>query len=170
MVQSNPWLISISELEQSYRGTYHSLKKAKERSEDVRTIQMITQMISDVDFAIEWMHTGRRPGNKRGIERRSAYQREKLMDPIRMQAYAQQNHAGSPSNLTDGQRNQLEMALSRLSERERECYVMAHGHCHSMSDIAAMLNIRKSSVQTFVERAQNKISKDLQMNLFLLVE
>lgn len=53
-------------------------------------------MNSDVNFAIEWTHTGRRPGNKRGVERRAAYLRGKLMDPVRMQSFVSGNNAGRP--------------------------------------------------------------------------
>lgn len=129
---------------------------------------MISQMIGECDYAIEWLETGRRPGNKRGIERQAAYQRERLMDPVRMQSFVSGSSAGSPANLTDWQRFQIEDALSRLSDRERECYVLAHGECFSFAEIAEFLNISKGSVETYVERAQKKISEDLQTSLFLV--
>ena len=129
--------------------------------------KIISNMVSECDYAIEWLSTGRRPGNKRGVERLASYQREKLVDPLKMQAYVQQNHAGSSANLSDWQLFQIEDALSRLSPRERECYVMKHGDCHSFADIAMALNISKSAVQSYVETAQQKISEDLQNSLFL---
>ncbi|CAH1202951.1 hypothetical protein PAECIP111891_02161 [Paenibacillus allorhizoplanae] len=130
--------------------------------------RIINEMIADCDWTVEWLDSGRRPGNKRGIERRAAYQREKLMDPVRMQAYITQSSAGSPANLSDWQRFQIEDALSRLSDRERECYVMAHGECFSFSEIAEMLGISKGSVEVYVTRAHKKISDDLQNSLFLV--
>jgi RNA polymerase sigma-70 factor (ECF subfamily) len=130
--------------------------------------KVISGMISDCEFVIEWLSTGRRPGNKRGIERRAAYQREKLVDPLKMQAYVSNARAGSPSNLSEWERFQIEDALSRLSERERECYVMAHGECFSFGEIANMLGLSKGSVEEYVERAQRKISEDLQTSLFLI--
>ena len=124
-------------------------------------------IVSDLDYCIEWMRTGRRPGNRRGIERRSKGQREVLMDPLRMQAYVKNSKAGSPTNLTDWQRYQIEDALSRLSPRERECYILAHGECFSFGEIANMIGITKASVQDYVDRAQRKISQELQSSLFL---
>jgi RNA polymerase sigma factor (sigma-70 family) len=129
--------------------------------------RIINEMIADCEWTIEWLDSGRRPGNKRGIERRAAYQCEKLMDPVRMQAYLTQSSAGSPANLSDWQRFQIEDALSRLSDRERECYVLAHGECFSFSEIAGMLGVSKGSVEVYVTRAQKKISEDLQSSLFL---
>jgi RNA polymerase sigma factor (sigma-70 family) len=129
---------------------------------------VISGMVSDCEYVIEWLSTGKMPGNRRGIERRAAYQREKLMDPLRMQAYVQGNTAGSPSNISEGQRFRIEEALRRLSDRERECYVMAHGQCFSFSYIADLLKISKGSVENYVKRAQAKISQDLEDNLFLM--
>ncbi|RTE05548.1 RNA polymerase subunit sigma-24 [Paenibacillus whitsoniae] len=163
----------MHDLKRSYRKTHRILQQAKERAEqanDEAELITIKEMMSDVVYAIEWMHTGRRPGNKRGIERRAGYQRYKLLDPLRMQSFVSNTTAASPSTLTDHQRYQIKDALSRLSEQERECYVLAHGHCLSYSDIAKLLNIAKSSVQTYVERAQKKVSEDLQNSLFLIWE
>ncbi len=130
--------------------------------------QIIGEMIGDVEYVIEWLETGRRPGNRRGIERQAAYQRERLMDPVRMQAFAARSTAGSPANLTEWQRHQIEDALCVLSERERECYVLAHGECFSYEDIANLLGISKSSVATHIKRAQAKISERLMNSLFLV--
>ncbi|MEK4052671.1 sigma factor-like helix-turn-helix DNA-binding protein [Paenibacillus sp. FSL F4-0087] len=130
--------------------------------------KILSEIISECEFVEEWLTTGRRPGNKRGVERLAAYQREVLVDPLKMQAYVSNSKAGSPSNLTDWQRFQIEDALSRLSDRERECYVLAHGECFSHSAIANMLYISKDSVSEYIDRAQKKISKDLESSLFLI--
>lgn len=146
-----------------------SLKGAERayRRADADDKKVISGMKSDCEFVIEWLNTGRRPGNKRGIERRAAYQKEKLMDPIRMQAFVQKSNAGSPSNLSDWESFQIEDALSRLSARERECYVMAHGECLSFTEIGLMLGITKGSVEIYIDRAQRKISEDLINSIFL---
>ncbi|GED55572.1 sigma-70 family RNA polymerase sigma factor [Brevibacillus borstelensis] len=130
--------------------------------------QLIGEMRGEVEWIIEWLESGRRPGNKRGIERRAAYQREKLMDPIKMQAYVARSTAGSPANLTEWEMQQIEDALCVLSERERECYVLAHGECFSYEAIADLLGISKSSVATHIKRAQAKISERLMNSLFLV--
>lgn len=137
------------------------------RRADADDKKVISGMVSDCEFVIEWLSTGRRPGNKRGVERRAAYQNEKPMDPLRMQAFASRSTAGSPSNLSDWEMFQLEDALSTLSPRERECYTLAHGECFSYAEIAMMLFITKASVQDYVERAQRKITLALNTSLFL---
>lgn len=153
----------------SYRQSRNQLQKLY-KTADADDKKVISSMISDCEYAMEWLETGRRPGNKRGIERRSAYQREKLVDPVRMQSFVQNSNAGSPSNLSEYQRFQIEDALSRLSPRERECYTMAHGDCLSFARIASLLDLKKSTVQSYVETAQRKISEDLNSSLFLIWE
>lgn len=129
--------------------------------------KILSDMLGENEFIIEWLDTGRRPGNKRGIERRAAYQKEKLMDPVRMQAFASHSTAGSPANITDWEAFKISDALSRLTERERDCYVLKHGQCFTFAEISDLLGISKGSVETYVERAQKKISEDLNKSLFL---
>jgi RNA polymerase sigma-70 factor (ECF subfamily) len=145
-----------------------SLKGAERayRKADADDKKVISGMKSDCEFVIEWLTTGRRPGNKRGVERRAGYEREILMDPIRMQAFSSNSKAGSPANLSDDQRFQLQYALDQLSERERECYVMAHGECFSHIAIAKMLKIAPGSVSEYVQRAQRKVSEIVENTLF----
>ncbi|MCQ6512965.1 hypothetical protein NPN18_24675, partial [Vibrio parahaemolyticus] len=70
------------------------LKKASDEDKEV-----IRGMISDLEFAIEWMETGRRPGNRRGIERIAAYQREKPFDLLLMQKFFR---SSEPVRFTNG--------------------------------------------------------------------
>jgi len=149
---------------------YEALRSYAEAGDEaaIAERQLIGEMRGEVNWVIEWLETGRRPGNKRGIERRAAYQREKLVDPVRMQAYVSRATAGSPANLTDWQRNQIEDALCVLSDRERECYILAHGQGFSHEYIADLLGITKGSVDSYIVRAQEKITNRLQNSLFLV--
>lgn len=167
-----------SDLKKSHRGTYWMLKKYLKRIEAIKQdadgnpyqhpdIGMVKDAMSDNSFAVGWLHTGKRPGNKRGIERRSAYQKEKLMDPTRMQAFVSKSSTGSPANLTDNDSFRLGQALQSLSDRERECYEMAHGQGFSLRYIANLLGISKGAVGGYVKRAQEKVSDELRNNMFL---
>jgi len=171
------WLNSIQDLLEEYKKTrnkisykYIALREDAETgdSEAIATRLDYSKMLSDLDYIIEWLETGRRPGNRRGIERRAAYQREKLMDPIRMQAFISRATAGSPANLTEWQRQQIEDALCMLTDLEKEAYTMAHGQGISHSEIAEMLNISKGNVSTLIKRAQEKITTRMNNSLFLV--
>ncbi|PPA82507.1 RNA polymerase subunit sigma-24 [Brevibacillus laterosporus] len=137
------------------------LKKENTSKDEINVsdIELLGEMISSVDFIIEWIKTGKRPGKKRGIERRAAYEREILVDPITIQSYVNNGVAGSPANITDSQRKELEEALSILSKREKECYTLAHGRGFTQYEIADMLKIARGAVASYIVRAQEKVSK-----------
>ncbi|MNO22851.1 positive control sigma-like factor [compost metagenome] len=171
IVNSKAPVLNVTDLGPATAINYQlSLKFAERayRNADADDKKVISGMVSDCEFVVEWLSTGRRPGNKRGIERRAAYQNEKPMDPLRMQAFTSRSTAGSPSNLSDWEMFQLKDALSTLSPRERECYTLAHGECFSFGEIAKMLNITKSSVESYINRAQEKVSVELQNSLFFI--
>lgn len=172
------YLLNIRDLKLSYRQTYWQLKRSLKAAQSVTRdengniaehpdIKTLKGAASDVNFAIQWMHTGRRPGNRRGIERRAAYQREKLMDPILMQSFVANSTSGSPANLSDFERFEIEDALSRLTEQQRACYEMVHGQGYSYAHAASILGISKGAVQISVNRAQKKISEDVNCTLVL---
>ncbi len=128
-------------------------------------LDLINEMISDANFVVEWLNNGRRPGSTRGIERRSAYQREKLMDPVKMQSFVSGSTAGSPSNLSEWQRMEIEDALCRLSPQERSAYEMKHGQGFSFKRIGEQMGLSASTVENYVVRAQKKISEQVSCQL-----
>jgi RNA polymerase sigma factor (sigma-70 family) len=168
----------------SYRATYRMVKESikkndAELSDDYyqKTGKRIRQehkdtkikegMITDLNVAINQMHTGREAGSKKGVHRKRAYDIDKIIDPLYIQMYHSPTNSRSSSTLSDYQKWQISDALSRLSEKERECYVMSAGDCLSFADIANHLGISKGTVQTHVERARKKVGKELQQSLFL---
>lgn len=76
----------MEELIKEYKESLKAIKQAKETVEE-EELKIYSEMISDLEFALEWMQTVRRPGNRRGIDRRAAYQREKICDPLLIQRY-----------------------------------------------------------------------------------
>ncbi|WP_232700172.1 sigma factor-like helix-turn-helix DNA-binding protein [Brevibacillus daliensis] len=168
---------TMQDLLQEYKETRKHLRRVyADLSESVKVLdevalserKYLSEMISDVEYVIEWLETGRRPGSKRGIERRAAYEREISIDLVRMQAFVYRGTAGSPCNLTEWEKFQLEDALACLTARERECYILTHGEGFSFEETARFLCISKSSIQTLVTRAQNKIANCVATSLFLV--
>ncbi|WCF10168.1 hypothetical protein NDS46_10100 [Paenibacillus thiaminolyticus] len=104
--------------------------EAEQIAAEIATLEsdmsFLSSMISDREYDIEWMETGRRPGNKRGIERRAAYQRERPVDPLKLQAYVAKSCSGGAvqaERITDRERDRIEFALGQLSPREKECKI-----------------------------------------------
>lgn len=138
--------ISLKSVEQLYKSADEDDKK------------VIAGMVSDCKYVIEWLSSGRRPGNKRGIERRAGYEREILVEPIRMQNFTGRFKVVPSEGISENQSFQLEHILGLLSRRERECYVLASGEGFSHAAIAGMLMISAGSVSEYIQRAQKKIS------------
>jgi RNA polymerase sigma-70 factor (ECF subfamily) len=143
---------------------------------DEKDKKIIAGIISDLEYALEWMTTGRRPGLRRGIERRSAYQRERPFDPVLMQTYFRSleatNYSWDNHHHEDGistwDYERIEDALSILSDREKEIYLMSRGYCLPYSEIASLLGLKKATVQNNIKRAEKKISTHIQESLFCL--
>jgi DNA-binding CsgD family transcriptional regulator len=148
--------ISLKGVEQLYRSAEADDKK------------VIAGMVSDCEYVIEWLSSGRRPGNKRGIERRAGYEREILLAPILMQNFTCRFNAIPSEGLTEDQRFQLEYVLGLLSRREKECYMLANGEGFSHVAIAGMLQISAGSVSEYIQRAQKKISSVIEEYMSLI--
>jgi positive control factor len=154
-----------------------NLSKAKEMlgRATKRDKSLLNGMIRDLQYAIVWMETGRQPGNKRGVERLAAYQRERPFDPLLLQRFFRSqddsyvwNETENESVISSAEQEMIEDALSVLTAKEKEVYLMSRGHCLSYSQIANYLCISSSSVQTMIERAEKKIAKRRYDSLFCL--
>ncbi|WP_051236817.1 sigma-70 family RNA polymerase sigma factor [Paenibacillus pinihumi] len=157
--------MSMEELkEKPNRPRYKDLQV--EHAEIFDEIDVIKGMISDVNYAIEWLHTGRQPGTRRGIDRRAVYQNTILMDPSIMANFSNQYNSRSSTTLTEHERDRLRDVLQILSEQERKCYVLSYGHGYSHSEIARMLVLQKGTVDKYVQRAHEKVSKGWQGTMF----
>ncbi|MFC7783331.1 sigma-70 family RNA polymerase sigma factor [Rossellomorea sp. GCM10028870] len=140
-----------------------------------RDKSILIGIVRDLQYAIEWMEAGRQPGTKRGVERLAAYQRERPFDPLIMQRYFRSNEVIYPWNndnkdntVSSEERERIEDALSVLTAKEKEVYLMSRGHCLTYSQIANYLCISSSSVQTMIERAEKKVSKRRYDSIFCL--
>jgi len=149
---------------------------AKVQLEIANDLKIISAMERDLQYALEWMTTARRPGNRRGIERRSAYQRTRLFDPLLVQKYFQAA-GGDPykmidleptDTLTQSEKERLEDALSELTDLEKEYYMLHYGRGFSLAEIGNMFCVAKGTVQTTIERAEKKITERINSSLFCL--
>jgi RNA polymerase sigma factor (sigma-70 family) len=65
-------------------------------------------------------------------------------------------------------RERIEDALCTLSKREKEIFILAKIELLSYESIADLLGIKKSTVQTYLERAEKKIEERKNGSLFLV--
>jgi RNA polymerase sigma factor (sigma-70 family) len=130
--------------------------------------KLISGMISDLEFTIDWLESGRLPGAKRGFDRRDSYQRMIFKDPRMMHAFASVSNKDDESAVTAVDLERIEDALSVLTKREKEMFLLNKVQLYSYEEIADLLNVKKSTVQTNMKRAGLKMSKRMSESLFCL--
>jgi len=135
--------------------------------DDNEDIKQYNSMISHLQFVIEWLERGRQPGAKRGYDRREVYKRMVCTDPeVLDSVYFEESHQHQEIDEWDKQR--LEDALSVLTEKEKDMYLLHHEQGFSYKEIASLVGVKKSTVQTNMKRAENKIKQRKKISLLCM--
>ncbi|WP_127539373.1 sigma-70 family RNA polymerase sigma factor [Paenibacillus illinoisensis] len=108
----------------------------------------VSEMLSDMRYALTWLKRGRRPGSRRGVEITDVYRQREIYIKL------------SGQEITDAERLRLVDALLALSDRERTCFLLHMAQGLTLLEISSKLNLSKRSVQEYVTRAKDKISKE----------
>lgn len=124
------------------------------------------QMESSLKYTIEWLETGRRPGQYRGIEKKDAYYNMRSYDPSVMERYMENKQAILPWDMEEAEERTLskedgeivKAVLEKLSEREREALLM-NLNGKSIREIACMLEMPRQTVHNTIKRAKRKIAE-----------
>ncbi|TDM01410.1 hypothetical protein ERX37_07870 [Macrococcus hajekii] len=127
-------------------------------------------MYNELLFVIEWLRIGHNPNVNNAIERRQVY----LVDQQVLEVAIENNQyvKVSDDEYTDYISNAdspISHALRRLSPRELEVFIMMKCEGMSAGDVAQLLHVRVTSVESYLERAKKKIDDELYSNLFLVV-
>lgn len=130
--------------------------------------KLISSMISDLEFTIEWLEKGRQPGAKRGYDRRDSYKRMLIKDPRIINTFSAQLHKEQDGGISEWDIERINDALSVLTNREKEIFLLNKVQLYSYEEIADLLGVAKSTVQTNLKRAENKIMKRKFESLFCL--
>jgi RNA polymerase sigma-70 factor (ECF subfamily) len=151
-----------------YPAEVAAYKRSKQRLQQIDTTGWspsekahVAAMIRDCEYIIEWLETGRRPGNRRGIERRSKEQREFPVDVDTVRRYMYGGKRGSTdgsAGIPEEQVIMMEEALSILTTQQRDAYIMVKVNRFSLENAADVMGLKKTTVQNHVDRAQLKIS------------
>jgi positive control factor len=128
------------------------LDNPKDKEDDM----IVGEMISDMKYALDWLNRGRRPGNRRGADKRSVYQRRALLD---MDLFPSIDLRPNQVYLNNEQKSTLIETLITFSDRERQCYLLHMAQGWSLQEIADELNLKKRTVQQYVDRAKEKVRK-----------
>lgn len=132
------------------------IKPENEQSEDEQTeIELVSSMISDMNYAMDWMRTGRKPYSRRGIDIHDAYSRAMLMDMDLIPAAK----PDPPVYVSVEQKKELVQILMTLSARELQCYLLHMAQGLSYAEIGRELKLTKRTVQYYVDKARAKVGQ-----------
>lgn len=126
--------------------------------------KIISSMIRDLEFTIQWLETGRNPDLRRGADKKGAY----TMNPQTLDRIKVQKPDDEFRDLTEDEKVMIEDALSELTKREREVFMMIRAEGLTYEFTAELLGIKKTTVQNHLERAEKKINKRKSESLFLV--
>jgi RNA polymerase sigma factor (sigma-70 family) len=161
------WNDSVLDLIPGYNRSLRLATKARETApEDEQEIYK--GMIADLNYALEWMRHGGNPYRRHGAEKKYA----RSWDPAWLDHYKSPHgrytdRTQFTGELSADDRFRIEEAMRELSEREKQCYMLYHVDGMSEYDIAIELQIGRSTVQKFMERATTKIENAKLTSLFL---
>ncbi|WP_445430043.1 sigma-70 family RNA polymerase sigma factor [Bacillus atrophaeus] len=160
---------ALKEAKKMYRqfsAVSDSLLTAEQKSDK----KIIAGMISDIEYTIEWLQNGRQPGARRGADRRDVYKRTILSDPRLIDALPEEYAIVQEPDgeVSDWDRERIEDALSVLTDREKDIFIMHAVQNMSFEEIAALLNIKKGTVQKNIERSRLKMKNRANDSLFCL--
>lgn len=134
-------------------------RAAKDSRDQDRTL--LADCATGISWTISYMELGKEPGNRRSITRYAGYQREVPVDPSNIDFIKQSVLSpmwGKPQGeLSSDQLELLEDLLAKLTVRERDAFVLVRGRGYSYSEAAELMNIKKTSLQNMVERAEKKL-------------
>jgi positive control factor len=126
--------------------------------------EIISSMISDLEYAIDWLETGRNPDARRGIDKQGVYS----MNPLTLDQLEFEKSELVQRELTREEKELIEDALCRLSKREKDAFMLVKVEGVSFKDAAELMGIKKTTAQTHVERAEKKIEQRKNESLFLV--
>ncbi|MED4936271.1 hypothetical protein [Heyndrickxia coagulans] len=107
-------LRELNHLKQKYNS-----KKGRTEKEDV-DLQLIDSMISDMQFAIQWLQTGRNPDMRRGVDKTGVY----LTDPRVLDSLRVDRPDHAEKELSREEQELIEDALCTLTVREKDVFML----------------------------------------------
>ena len=143
----------IAELIEQYSAGARKLRQYHQRldrsdpdqADESRTV---AGMLSDMRYSLDWMRRGRRPGSRKGAEKRDIYRRRELLQ--------------SAEPMTEEERRRLIDCMAVMTERELTCWLLHMAHGLTYAEIGDRLKLSRRTVQQYVERAKQKVL-DVQM-------
>lgn len=127
--------------------------------QDIDDKKIIASMISDLEFALEWMRSGRNPDARRGIDKKGVY----LTDPTVLDAlpvhpfYVELSRSGE---IIHYEKEIIEDALCTLTEREKDVFLKIKVEGITFEYTAEILGVKKSTVKLTMRGQKRKLNRE----------
>lgn len=159
----NELLLEYKETLKNTKALLNRLKESEACEDDLKNVR---SWISNLEFTIKWIRTGRQPGATRGIERRAGYEREIPTDPYFMQLNRDREVALFEFEETKEERDKkvnkeslVKEIMKILDKKERMVFELAAKE-FSQREIAKLLNMPHATVQKVIQRCKRKIVEE----------
>ena len=128
---------------------------------------ILNSMENSMVFAMDWMEKGRNPDLQRGADKHAVYQRQffESLDVIPDIAEQIYDINTKELHLTELEKKQLAKIFASWSRRERDCFIARTVEQMTYQQIADKLDVGRSTVQSYVERAKKKMEEALKSNI-----
>lgn len=140
----------------------------EEIADKVETKRIVAEMLSDLNYGIEWMRSGKQPNTlSRVIDHKSAYDRRMLLNMDLFPCLDVVCNADKV--LSDDKKRLVTYVLSHLTERQLTCFLLHTAHMLSIRDVAKELDIEPATVHEHIRLAKSKIetiAKNIDVNSF----
>lgn len=137
--------------------------------DEAEDLPVYKEILKDIEYTIEWLITGHEPGNYNAIDKAQCYLVDHdVISKVFSESMYSKTSEVEYSDVINNINHPVSYALMKLTQKELECFIMVKCEGMSLNEVAQLLNIRKSTVQAYLERATLKINTELQQNLFLL--
>lgn len=135
-------------------------QRTVEESERFETLEIqcsaINSDIRNMKYSIEWMETGRRPGNMRGAENRTAY-----VDPNRLLFIKDIEPEEKSEEEMTLLESKVDEVLWFLTIFEKELFLLSYGYDFSDSEIAEITGKSTGTVAKTLHIARKKVEKNI---------
>lgn len=133
-------------------------------------LTILNSMYNEQLYIIEWIRSGHDPNVHNAIDISGCY----LMDQQVLEQVLNDSQYIKVSNdeyndYINDVNSPISHALRKLSKREREVFIMMDCEKLYSRQVADLLGIKVTSVESYRERAKKKIEKEIQNNLFLML-
>lgn len=121
---------------------------------------VVNSMMRSTEKIIKWIDTGVNPYFQQGIDVKYSYDITHLSNMDIIPDISEQlKEEREELKITEEKRHIIKEVFKVLSNRERDCVILHIAHGYSMSETGEMLNINKSTVNTHIIRARQKIER-----------